>query len=86
MRKDNYAFFVDTQGKPKDYTFRVFSTKTENGHFGEMQIGDVKIIKYGKRFYVALCIKDSETNHVISTQNEIIKTVLHKFKRLIHEN
>ena len=41
MRKDDYVFFVDTQGKPTDYISRVFSAKKEIGHFGEMQVRDV---------------------------------------------
>jgi len=56
LRKDNVAYFIDTDGKPLDSGSQKHFERNEIPNLGSLALGKAKAIKYKKHYHMALPI------------------------------
>ena len=78
MKKDNIAFFVDTNGYLIDKISQNFATRKEIEKFNKMNINDIKVITVNKKYHIGLCLlsKDDCNKTNMETQFLLIKNIL----------
>ncbi|KAL6421668.1 hypothetical protein ACFW04_014483 [Cataglyphis niger] len=72
LRKDNVAYFVDTQGKPLDSGSQKLFERNGLPNMGSLVLGDTKAIKYKNHYHMALPISEAQREGPTVTLNHII--------------
>ena len=60
LRKDNVAYFVDTNGRPLDSGSQKLFERNEIPHLENLVLGKAKVIKYKKYYHLALPISEGQ--------------------------
>jgi len=60
LRKDNVAFFVDTDEKPLDFDSQKLFERNEIPNLGGLALEKTKAIKYKKYYHMALLICEGQ--------------------------
>jgi len=60
LRKDNVAYFVNTDGKPLDSGSQKLFERNEIPNLGSLALGKAKAIKYKKHYHMALPICEGQ--------------------------
>ena len=81
MRKDNYAYFVTTNGTPRDNGSKTLEKRETLPKFNNLQRGIAKEIKTGNYYHFALPIEE-ETNENLSKTLNNIKLSFHSLHEL----
>ena len=71
MRKDNYAYFVTTNGTPLDNGLKTLEKRETLPKFKNLQKGIAKEIKKGNYYHFALTIEEETKNNLSETLNNI---------------
>jgi len=71
LRKDNVAYFVDTNEKPLDSGSQKLFERNDILKLGPLDLGEVKAIKHKKRYHIALAISKDERKGPTMTLNQI---------------
>lgn len=75
LRKDNVAYFVDTQGNPLDSGSQKLFERNELPNLGSLTLGKAKAIKYKHYYHIALPINDELRVGPTATLDHITKTL-----------
>lgn len=76
MRKDNYAYFVTTDGSPRDNGSRALSKRSILPKFGHLEKGLAKEIRKGHQYHLALPIEADSIENLSDTLNSIKLSIL----------
>ena len=71
MRKDNYVYFVTTNGNPRDNGSRSLEKRGTLPKFKNLQKGTAKEIKKGNYYHFALLIEEEAEDNLSETLNNI---------------
>jgi len=69
MRRDNYLYFVATDGTPCDEGSRQLNNHRRLTFLGNLSIGEVKVVQKNKKYQFAIAVKD---NTPLSTEEVVI--------------
>ena len=70
MRKDNYAYFITTNGEPRDIGAKLLGKCNKLPKFETLQKGLVKVIRKGQQYHLELPIEsENEENLGETTRN-----------------
>ncbi|KAL6427138.1 hypothetical protein ACFW04_008640 [Cataglyphis niger] len=75
LRKDNVAYFVDTQGKPLDSGSQKLFERNGLPNMGSLVLGDTKAIKYKNHYHMALHISEAQREGPTVTLTHIIEAL-----------
>jgi len=75
LRKDNVAYFVDTDGKPLDSGSQKLFERNEIPNLGSLALGKAKAIKYKKHYHMALPICEEEREGPTMTLTQITAVI-----------
>lgn len=75
MRKDNYAYFLSTNGTPKDDESRSSAAKSELYKFKDLKIGKAKEVKKGNFHHRALSIEMESESNLSETLDNIHQSI-----------
>ncbi|KMQ88977.1 enzymatic polyprotein endonuclease reverse [Lasius niger] len=84
LRKDNVAYFVNTQGKPLDSGSQKLFERNGLPNLGSLVLGKAKAIKYKNHYHMVLPVSEEQREGPTATLNHIIETI--KDLRYITEN
>ena len=71
MRKDNYVYFVTTNGTPRDNESKSLKKRENSPKFKNLQKGTEKTIKKGNYYHFALPIEEEAKENLFETLNNI---------------
>jgi len=75
LRKDNVAYFVDTDGKPLDSGSQKLFERNDIPKLGSLDLGEAKAIKHKKRYHITLPISENEREGPTMTLNRITAVI-----------
>ena len=75
MRRDIYAYFVTTNGTPRDNGSKTLEKRQTLSKFENLQKGIAKEIKKGKYYRFALPIEEKTKENLSETLNNIILSI-----------
>ena len=81
MRKDNYAYFVTTNGTPRDSGSKTLEKRETLPKFKNLQKGIAKEIKKGNYYHFTLPIEEETKENLSETLNNI-KLSIHSLHEL----
>ena len=65
MRKNNYTYFLTTNGSPRDNGSRALTKRERLPKFSNLQKGLAKHIKKGQQYHIALPIEDENLTETL---------------------
>jgi len=75
LRKDNVAYFVNTNGKPLDSGSQKLFERNEIPNLGGLALGKPKAIKYKKHYHMALPICEGQRKGPTMTLTQIAAVI-----------
>ena len=84
MRNDNYAYFVTTNGTPRDNGSKTSEKRETSPKFKNLQKGIAKELKKGDSYHFALLIEEETKDNLTETLNNIKLSIISKFEITIN--
>lgn len=75
LRKDNIAYFVDTNKRPLDSESQKLFEQNELPKLSPLTLGKAKLVKYRKYYHIALPISEGLRESLTMTLTQITATI-----------
>ncbi|XP_018343024.1 PREDICTED: putative uncharacterized protein DDB_G0294196 [Trachymyrmex septentrionalis] len=88
LRRDNVAYFVDTNGRPLDSGSQKLFERNEIPCLGDLTVGQAKAIKYKKHYHIALPVSEGQREGWLRSRayRETRKLLDEEYKRYLGKN